>query len=331
MLAFLWILLTGLAGILLFRSLLEPRLPQIEYWRLHPHASTGCHTWGELQNTLLCPTTKDATKLSQEQFETSTEQGLRILWLTDLHADAFSLSETSWKRLLKPMLDRIDLCLFGGDLSNGMRGKAKGIQVLRSLSTLCQTYHIPCYAVAGNHDWLLSASDWEETGFVLLKNQSIWLTHSHNTIQLSGLEDLRRGCPLPPKRCQRPAQGTEESGPYPSTHIVIGHNPDLVFSLSPEEVDAFLCGHFHGGQIRLPFHLEFRLLRPERLSQMGVRSGPFLCNGILSYVSRGMGCVLFPFRLGSRPECTVLLLPLSEARKTDDSADPAHPSTPNAI
>jgi predicted MPP superfamily phosphohydrolase len=92
-------------------------------------------------------------------------------------------------------------------------------------------------------------------------------------------------------------------------NIAFSHNPDLTLSLPKGQVDYFLCGHFHGGQIWMPFNLEFRLMRSEKLCRMGYRRGFHKINGINIYINRGLGNVVFPFRFFSVPEIAVLQLP----------------------
>ena len=133
-----------------------------------------------------------------------------------------------------------------------------------------------------------------------------------------------------------------------SYRVGLAHNPDFALDVARmrprEKPDLLLCGHFHGGQIWTPFKLEFMLLRKEKLCRMGVRRGlhqicaasaacgaqggsnggtqgvtQSVAQGVtqggahnerqLVYISRGIGCVLFPLRFLSKPEITLLLLP----------------------
>ena len=55
-----------------------------------------------------------------------------------------------------------------------------------------------------------------------------------------------------------------------------------------------LCGHFHGGQIWMPFHLEYRILRSETTCRMGYRKALNTINHIPVYISRGWAMWLFP-------------------------------------
>ena len=89
-------------------------------------------------------------------------------------------------------------------------------------------------------------------------------------------------------------------------NIAFSHNPDIVFKIPEGYVDYLLCGHFHGGQIWMPFNLEFRILRNEVLCKMGITRGAHKVKGINLYISRGLGNVCFPLRFLSTPEIAIL-------------------------
>jgi predicted MPP superfamily phosphohydrolase len=65
-----------------------------------------------------------------------------------------------------------------------------------------------------------------------------------------------------------------------------------------------LCGHTHGGQIRLP------LIGPMILPQMGRKyvEGWFRFGRLQMHVNRGIGTVGVPFRLDCPPEISMLTL-----------------------
>ena len=67
-----------------------------------------------------------------------------------------------------------------------------------------------------------------------------------------------------------------------------------------------LSGHFHAGQIKMPFRLEFLVLRSDNLPKQNVIEGVFEHNGTSMFITRGVGCNKLPFRLGSVPEVSIV-------------------------
>lgn len=65
-------------------------------------------------------------------------------------------------------------------------------------------------------------------------------------------------------------------------------------------IDLALCGHTHGGQIRLPFR--GALVRAEGGRDRGLHE----LSGVPVYINRGIGTTGVPLRLGARPEVAVL-------------------------
>ena len=73
-----------------------------------------------------------------------------------------------------------------------------------------------------------------------------------------------------------------------SFKILLAHSPDIIKKASANGIDFVLCGHTHGGQIRVPF------IGPVYASSIyGTKyaSGIFKEKNTLMYVSRGIGCV----------------------------------------
>jgi len=95
------------------------------------------------------------------------------------------------------------------------------------------------------------------------------------------------------------------SVPARDAKILLCHNPLGVRRASEQGIDLVLSGHTHGGQVRLPVVGSFY-----GRSKLGERfvEGWNRLNGTQIYVSRGIGKVLVPLRVGCPPEITCLRL-----------------------
>ena len=125
---------------------------------------------------------------------------------------------------------------------------------------------------------------------------------SHNNgsdITLAGISDSGRR-----KRVWHSKLPSESTGPV----ILLVHDPDAILHLEPEErPDYMLSGHLHGGQMKLPFKIEFTVLRrSDKLPRIGAVQGLYDMNGTSAFISRGLGCGTLPFRFLSLPEATVV-------------------------
>lgn len=226
---------------------------------------------------------------------------LRVLLLSDLHAN---LNRVPVDRLIAAVAGcKPDLLLFAGDACSGRWDARASVLLLARLGTAARAEGIPAYAVPGNHDQVLDASAFDGAGIPWLRNRAVEiLTARGDRWTLIGLDDRKLGPP------RFPAAGDLPAGVPAARTLILSHNPDNVYLPFPGSARFFLCGHFHGGQIWMPIHLEFRLLRREKLAAEGIYRGSFQRNGMFGYISRGIGCVVFPLRLFSRPEISVITL-----------------------
>ncbi|NLD46675.1 MAG: metallophosphoesterase [Clostridiaceae bacterium] len=142
----------------------------------------------------------------------------------------------------------------------------------------------------------------ESIGVTVLHNKSVCLQKDSRKYNLIGIEDLR----LRRYNVEKALSSCCEDA---KVNIAISHNPDIVFKLPKDKVDYLLCGHFHGGQIWMPFGMEFKLMRRERLCKMGIVKGVNKVNDITLYINSGLGNVLFPLRFLSPPEIAIIYFP----------------------
>lgn len=236
---------------------------------------------------------------------------LRVLFFSDLHMDYLRIRE---KRLLQAVRGLTpDLILFGGDLTAKQSCLPAAIGLLKRLREQPGLSRAPLIAVPGNHDTPEGLAAMAQAGFTVLQNQDYQM-HCHGRIwQIIGLADKRLGCP----DASASLENARKDGIPPEQRIVLVHNPDSLISLPPGQASWFCAGHFHGGQIWMPFRLEFRLLRDEKLPRAGLYKGLITWGDMTGYIARGLGCVLFPLRFRSVPELVYLEFNARHSRAND--------------
>lgn len=136
--------------------------------------------------------------------------------------------------------------LFGGDLAGMSCCFPEGVRMLKEIPLEKK------FAVTGNWDkkdtlalpHRIRRKMLEDAGIQLLVNESAFLS---SAITLYGMDDTRMGFP-----CYDSGQGSISG----KLRLIAAHSPDTVPGRLPDglftENDIFLCGHTHGGQIRLP-------------------------------------------------------------------------------
>lgn len=175
---------------------------------------------------------------------------------------------------------------------------------VRALSGLRASMRL---AVLGNHDLWSGEKEasqiaraLEYVGIQVLRNQSVPIRLGGAEIRVIGVDDYwSHGFNL-----QKALRGLPEEAP----RILLSHNPDVndeLMGTSDRSVDLILSGHTHGGQINIPW-LGAPYL-PSRFGQK-YRAGAVLDGRRWTYVNRGVGTLIFPFRLNCPPEITLHVL-----------------------
>jgi uncharacterized protein len=225
---------------------------------------------------------------------------VRLAFLADLHYGPY-VRDGSVRAWIEAALAEVpDVVIIGGDLVDAMAGR--DVEPLVEMLADLRAPH-GVYAVWGNHDHsrfrdlTAFAQALERSGITLLDNAGVAV---RNDLYLTGIDDLRTGRPdLPAALTGRGDRAT----------VLVSHNPDVLPQV-PGDVDVTLCGHTHGGQIRLPgIGAVVTSSRYGRRFEQGWVRAP-----ALGYVSRGLGVGLIPLRLNCPAELTVLdLVPTARA------------------
>lgn len=135
----------------------------------------------------------------------------------------------------------------------------------------------------------------QKTPFTLLHNDTTQLTLNGDILNLCGLGDHMLGRSEPEKAFQK----WNKKAPG----IVLSHNPDTLPTLANYPGDLILCGHTHGGIVRLPW-IGRRIILLE--NPQFIR-GKFTLGDKTAYVNRGVGSTI-PFRWFASPEILQITL-----------------------
>ena len=211
--------------------------------------------------------------------------GFRIVQLSDLHGSSFG--EGNARLIEKVRAEEPELIALTGDFLD--EGKTE--RELPELEALVRELAAiaPVYFVSGNHDWASGeAYTLFETlgsaGAVCLRNEHLRLERGGDSIVLAGVDD-----PNGPAEMPEPdgfvAQLRKEA---PEDFVLLLAHRAYWAERYPElDVDLILCGHTHGGIVRLPF------VGGLAASNMGLfpeyDAGLFELPSYTLFISRGLG------------------------------------------
>ena len=286
---------TGLLILIIVLSVLLAAVIFLSVWAfIEPHIL-------KVTNIKMRPAGKSPEFKKQSPDGTSATPGVRLFFFSDLHADICLIKP---ERLISAIREAhasspLDAVVFGGDICNNYHVNEKGLSYLKKISDACSGLGIPFYGVTGNHDFGFDPSDGHAFFESLEDKQISFISHSTGkNVILSGLDDSGRKNRIWYKVPEIPAD---------CASVLVVHNPDSILHFNENDhVDFMLSGHFHAGQIKMPFKLEFLLLRADNLPRMNVIEGVYEHNGTTLFISRGVGCNKLPLRLGAMPEVSVV-------------------------
>jgi uncharacterized protein len=226
--------------------------------------------------------------------------GVRIAHLSDFHLGVPGRGRravedaVAWVRERRP-----DLVCVTGDLLSRRAGMPELERLMRELA--------PCAVVLGNHDFADSRDPFSERvdleglaaidGVTLLTDESVEVELRGHRVQVVGVD--------PRIYARREARPTEVIDESTDLRILLCHFPGIARRVPGGAFHLVLAGHFHAGQIVVPFPGgKLRLAHLRARDVEGVyRYGPTVL-----HVSPGLGTTFVPFRLSARPEVTELVV-----------------------
>jgi uncharacterized protein len=225
---------------------------------------------------------------------------LKIAIISDIHIGLFTK-----KRLLAKAVKKLnglnpDLILIPGDFTWHLPENKieKDLASLKNLS-------VPVFAVLGNHD---CGSQYEkdvseelkkvlsDCGIKIIDNKTEATKIRGQSIRITGLADIET---------RKPDYNLLKNLPASDINLVLAHNPDIVYEFPSYDMDLVVCGHTHGGQVRIyPFYkYAYKYIaRMKRDFDKGLRD----FRGTKVFITTGIGLGGLPFRFLMPPVIDVL-------------------------
>lgn len=229
--------------------------------------------------------------------------GLRIVQVSDLHGKEFGDGN---RTLLEEVADlKPDLIAITGDLIDDPDQFHMIAPVATGLAAIAPTYY-----VTGNHEWAIKEaytvkSLLRECGVTVLANEYLPLEKDGQTMILAGIDD-----PNGPYDQKTPGELAQEirAAYGDETYILLlAHRNEYYKVYEQAGFDLTLCGHVHGGLVRLPFTDGLIDNTRRRFFPTHTAGLYDLAQGELM-VSRGLGNGGYTFRLFNRPHLPVIVL-----------------------
>ena len=224
--------------------------------------------------------------------------GLRLVQLTDIHLSPF-LSRAELQRAVDMANEtHAHIALVTGDLITTFRDPLDDcLDILAQLRAAAGVF-----GCMGNHEIYANAEAYVERegarrGVRFLRLAAAPLRFGKAILNLVGVDYQRLH--------RRYLVGAEKLVAPGALNVLLSHNPDVFPVAARQGYDLTISGHTHGGQIRL--ELLSAELNPGRFYTPYV-DGVYRRGPASIFVSRGIGTIAVPARLGAPPEVSLVRL-----------------------
>jgi predicted MPP superfamily phosphohydrolase len=224
--------------------------------------------------------------------------GLRLVQLTDIHLSPF-LSRAELERAVDMANEtRAHIALVTGDLITTNRDPLDAC--LDSLARLRADAGV--FGCLGNHEIYARAEDYVERegrrrGLRFLRHSAASLRFGNAAMNLVGVD-------YQPLR-QPYLVGAEKLVAPGEFNLLLSHNPDVFPVAARQGYAVTIAGHTHGGQMRV--EILDADLNPGRFYTPYV-DGVYRKGPAAIFVSRGIGTIAVPARIGAPPEVALVRL-----------------------
>ena len=224
--------------------------------------------------------------------------GFRIAHISDFHNTTFGKDHC--KLLSRLREEAPDIIAITGDMIDARR-----TDIPQALSFAKEAVKIaPCYYVMGNHearipDYPIFENGLRELGVQVLRSETVELVREGEYLTIIGMDDPSSAEHFTEDllQLQKNARGFT---------LLLSHRPERFRTYCSAGVHLALCGHAHGGQVRIP--LVGGVIAPHQGFFPKYDSGLYTKNDTNMILSRGLGNSLCPLRVNNRPELIIVEL-----------------------
>ncbi len=224
--------------------------------------------------------------------------GVRIAQLSDIHMSSFLSADELAAAVDMANEFRPHLSMVTGDLIT--RDGDPLDTCLRELKRLKADAGV--YGCMGNHEIYADceayvAEQAGRFGLRFLRGEAETLRFGQARLRLAGVDYQKMHAPY-----LTSAKALQEPGAF---HVLLSHNPDVFETAARQGWDLTLAGHTHGGQVTVEYlnqHLNLaRFFTPYVYGHYEKEKSHI-------YVTRGIGTVGVPMRIGAAPEVALVRL-----------------------
>lgn len=226
--------------------------------------------------------------------------GLRILQLSDIHLGPF-LGESDLARVVDMGMESTpDLAVITGDLIS-TRGDPLDA-CIRQLARIHAAAGV--FGCMGNHERYAHVEDYTEragarAGIRFLRGRAQQLQFGGATLNLAGVDHQWS------TRGRKYLVGAERLVVPGALNLLLSHNPAVFPVAARQGYNLMLSGHTHGGQINVEIYDQF--ITPARFFTPYIY-GLYRARDAAVYVTRGIGTIAIPARVGAPPEIALIRL-----------------------
>lgn len=224
-------------------------------------------------------------------------ESVRILQISDVHNKKFPGKNRSVLKKIEKI--KPDVIVITGDLIDG---KTENFEYIYSFVEQLVKINKNIYFVSGNHEWRNKnmkrfIDGIGERNLIVLNNKNTTFVKEKNNINICGIDD--------PYSEHEEIDKAFKNIDKDNFTVLLSHSPDIIIKGKNVPADLILCGHTHGGQVRLPFI--GAIVAPGQELFPKYDKGAFrVFEDTIVYIDSGLGTSVWPIRFFNRSQMSLI-------------------------